>query len=89
MTMNWISVKDKLPEKNGDCLTYTPPQRPGWKGSIKIASFAKDLYDIDEYDFEGEHRAGWYELDSEYGYFEWIGITHWQTLPEPPKEDNP
>ena len=53
---------------------------------IRILGFAKSLYSVDRYTFANEHRSGFYEYDSEYGYYEWSGVTHWMPLPEPPKE---
>ena len=75
----WISVKDKLPNEDGDYLCC-------WGNKyIRIYSFAKNLSKIDRYDFCGK-KTGWYDLDSEWGYYEISSVTHWMPLPELPKE---
>ena len=74
----WISVKDRLPEKNGSYLCYGGLD-------MHICHFAQKLSDVDKSDFYGKDRCGFYEYDREYGCLEWIGITHWMPLPEAPK----
>ena len=81
----WINVKDKLPYKNGNylcCWSVSYSDKP----CISIYSFAKNLRKVDKYDFKGMNRAGWYGYDSEWGYCEQAGVTHWMPLPELPKE---
>ena len=82
---NWISVKKKLPEKPGQYLTvsnsFAGPKL------IKTLMFVKDLRGMDPYALERTSQPGWYEWDSEYGYYEYDTVTHWMPLPEPPKED--
>lgn len=80
----WVSVKDRLPSKNGEYLVV---YHYFMYRKIAIFRFAKDLHSIDEYDFEGEHRPGWYDLDSETGYFERDGVTYWAELPKMPQEE--
>lgn len=82
---NWISVNDRLPNKNGKYLCC-------WKGCIgdilyiSIYSFAKNLSKVDRYVFQGKRKSGWYDYDSEWGYGEISNVTHWMPLPELPKE---
>lgn len=76
----WISVKDRMPEKDGKYLCHTGL-------NMRLLDFATKLSDVDESDFCGKDRCGFYEYDGEYGYFEWVGITHWMLMPEPPKGD--
>lgn len=83
--LEWISVKDKLPNKNGKYLCCYRLYAFGSK-SIGIYSFAKNLRKVDKYDFKSENRAGWYDYDSEWGYYERNNVTHWMPLPELPKE---
>lgn len=76
--------RDGLPNKNGKYITINQ-----WVGSayISISNFATDLYKIDRYDFnlrKGKH--GWYDYDSEYGYYELDGILAWAEMPEIPEE---
>lgn len=79
----WISVKDRLPEK-GHYLVV----KDVWGNKIiGVCSYANNLEKIDEYDFYGKNHGGWYDYDGEYGYFECDNVTYWMPLPEPPKED--
>ena len=80
----WISVKDKLPEKDGSYLVvinYFSHQ------SINVRSFAKAGETVNEYDLAGEKNV-WYRYDSEYGYVSTDSVTHWMPLPEPPKKES-
>ena len=78
----WISVKDRLPEKNGAYLTVI--NCFGRHLTIDVHSFAKDGEAVDEYNLAGEKDV-WYFYDSEYGYVPSDSVTHWMPLPEPPK----
>ena len=83
----WIPVTERLPEDGGCLVSYLvntiPPHR-----SIDICYFAKNLYKIDKYDFADKKRKpGFYQYDSEYGYYERAGITHWMPLPQPPESE--
>lgn len=84
----WIPVTERLPEEEGKYLTVftinTIPPRP----VIEVCCYAKDLYKVDKYDFQDKKRKpGFYQYDSEWGFFEMSDITHWMPLPEPPKEE--
>lgn len=75
----WISVKDRLPEKDGEYLCII-------EGSICIFDFTKDLYTIDKYAFnKSKSNSGFYDFDRDLGYYEHTRVTHWMPLPEPPK----
>lgn len=78
----WISVKDRLPNKDGKYLCCWDFN--GHK-SIAIYGFAKNLSKVDKYDFKGKKHKGWFDYDSEWGYGEMSGVTHWMPLPELPK----
>lgn len=79
----WINVKDKLPEKDGQYLVvYTFFDYRG----MGVVRFSHNLHEIDEYIFDTENRPGWYEPDDEVGYFERTTVTHWAKLPKFPKE---
>ena len=81
--VQWINVKDKLPEKDGQYLVvYTFFNYRG----MGVVRFSHNLHEIDEYVFDTENRPGWYEPDDEVGYFERTTVTHWAKLPEFPKE---
>jgi len=86
----WISVEERLPDKPGDYLVIE--NYWGVATRIRVRSYTDDLSSVERYAFppKTHKRSGWYEYDSEYGYFETgKDITHWMPLPEPPKEDKP
>ena len=78
----WISVKDRLPEKDGGYLVVI--NYFGNHQSINVRSFAKAGETVNEYDLAGEKNV-WYRYDSEYGYVSTDSVTHWMPLPEMPK----
>ncbi len=79
----WISVKDRLPEKEGKYLVFT-----SGIFKIKIAMFTLSLKRQFSYTFkDGEpDRSGFYDWDSE---DDWIqdDVTYWMHLPALPKEE--
>jgi len=82
--MNWISVKDSLPEQDGRYLIVNKVYD---KMTIEVTEFTTNLYSIDDYTFHDDARPGWYAFDPEVGYFERHHITHWMPLPELPYND--
>lgn len=81
-TPKWIPVAERLPEEKCKCLVYKKHT-----GLSALVSFTNDLESIDKYDFQGQKRWGFFYYDSEYGFCESLGVTHWMPLPEPPKEE--
>lgn len=81
----WISVKDRQPDHAGSYLVCYDV----WGTNIiSVCSWTDNLKSVDDFDFYHESRAGWYDYDGEYGYFERTNITYWMKLPEtPPKHD--
>ena len=75
----WIPVEDRLPE---DGIYLVTVERTTGKPIIETKSFAKDLNRVDDYDFP-ENKCGWYEYDSEYGYWEDTDVIAWMPLPQP------
>lgn len=64
----WISVKDRLPEKDGK---YLVARADGGKHSISVRKFRKEV-------------PCWYTGYCGHWERRTNGITHWQPLPEPP-----
>lgn len=74
----WISVKDRLPEEDGEYLVFMIHK-------TMVLGYANRLTDVDQFDFN-ENTSGWYDYDSEYGFYQRMDVTYWMPLPEPPKE---
>ena len=74
----WISVKERLPGKDGWYLVYAP----GYWGNSKIYGLDGLAYS----NFKHNYKDHWgIERGTGRG---WPGIvTHWMPLPEPPKEN--
>jgi len=70
--MNWISVKEKLPERLTTVLIYVPTEE-----SIYVATFC-DWDDVcnDWHTFPQSRDSDNIKQNS---------VTHWAPLPEPPK----
>ena len=78
----WISVKDRLPEADGNYLVF---EKGYLIPAIRVLSFARDGRKVDKYDFHREWKNVWYRYDSEWGHITIGDVTHWMPLPEPPK----
>ena len=50
------------------------------------AAVMKQLIEAQPHPNPAEQR-GFYDLDSECGYYEISGVAYWRPLPEPPEED--
>ena len=78
----WIKCEDRLPSENGKYLIVGGIfNRP----SVDVCRFAKNLHELDEYDFPTQKRPGWQKDDPEIGYYE-IKVTYWAELPELPED---
>lgn len=79
--MEWISVKDRLPNKNMRCLCAV-----GYyygKFYYNIYYFSTNLYRVDDMDFFDEKGvAGFYNYDSEWGYYKISDVKYWMPIPE-------
>ena len=78
----WISVDDRLPEKDGAYLVTT--NSFGDRQSVKLRWFAKNGENVDAHDLAGQKDV-WYLYDIECGYVPINSVTHWMPLPLPPK----
>ena len=79
----WIPVTERLPEDGTYLVTLEG--FCGGEPRTNIRSFAKDLNKVNEFDFP-EQKCGWYDYDSEYGYWEDTSVIAWMPLPKPYKE---
>jgi hypothetical protein len=74
----WIPVSERLPDEWEKCLVTFKNDYVG------IMCYALNLYKVDEYDFcTKKGKAGWYDYDSEWGYYSRDDIVAWMPLPEP------
>ena len=90
----WISVKDRKPNKEeikkNDGTFPVQHSLFGKFDSIMICSYSDNLYKTDKDDFRDkkneENKDGFYNLDSEYGYYEIDNVEYWMELPDKVKE---
>lgn len=81
----WISVKDRLPEKDGEYLCCLLRKRNEQNYYIKIVEYS---HGSEILDFSTIHRytcEAWLGYDSDFGYYKIDNVTHWMPLPNPPK----
>lgn len=88
--IDWISVKESLPTKDGRYLTAHSAHIYGktYPYSYEVLGFSLNLYAVDKYDFpkkQYKNKKGFYYYDSEYGYGEQSDVEFWATL-NPPNE---
>lgn len=79
--MNWIDAKTNPPKEQGKYLCAVE------SGYHQICGYALNLEKVDEYDFYRQKQSGWYQYDSEWGYFERDDVTHYMPLPELPERE--
>ena len=83
----WISVKDRLPERDGKYLVVSKTASAEPPPYVKTAWFLNNLRDNFQFKYEGEpNEPGFYNGDGEGDWVERY-VTHWMPLPEPPKEE--
>lgn len=87
---DWIPVTERLPDKPGKYLVRYDILGCVNSADTDILWFTDNLYQMNKYAFPGKKnkRPGFYSVDNEYGEAEWDCVTHWQPLPEPPKEEH-
>lgn len=74
----WISVEERLPDKDGDYLVFKRFAGNAWSD---VVSFAKDGRKVSECAFGEKWQNVWYYYDSEWGYIRTDAVTHWMQLP--------
>lgn len=91
--MKWISVKDRLPtdaDKSAqtgekyEC--YLCRLQLGKYAYYKVLGYADCLLQV-SVDFDEIEHGGFFDYDSEVGFYEANYVTHWMPI-EPPKEVN-
>lgn len=75
----WFNCNEMLPEKDGKYLCQISDGRHDY---IELLSFTKNLYKISKYDFYDKKCAGFYEYDSEWGYYDIDNVIVWCKLPK-------
>lgn len=81
----WISVKDRLPSKDGKYLVT----KYYWNTpSVCFLCFALDLSEHIWYEEDEtlKNKCGWYHVSSEWGNIVDDNVVAWQELPEPYKD---
>lgn len=79
--MSWVDVNDRLPKYKGDYLCVLDTWGHKY---VHVCGFTKNLEKFDNVDFAGKKHAGFYNYDSEYGFFERDNVTHWMPIPALP-----
>lgn len=72
-----------LPKENGKYLCEYEII-PGLT-TMRVYMFANDLYDVDDFNFQrykNKHKKGFYDYDSEYGYYKAGSVIAWTSLPK-------
>ena len=81
----FISVKDeRKPNDRQECLVFV---KMCYAKYYKIATYSENLASVDEYELRERNHPGFYDYDSEWGFYEVTGVTHWMSLPDEPKEE--
>lgn len=80
--IRWIDVKDRLPEKNGKYLVIVGSSFGTY---IRLAGYRHDLFKLDNYDFK-KGDSGFFDYDSEFGYYKVDKVLAWMELPEIPEK---
>lgn len=89
MNIEWISIKERLPEENGQYLVVVDYVSRDTKPYVKILNFSHNLklHPFFRYDDNVKNcQSGWWDSDIE---DDWIvtGVTYWMPLPEVPEEE--
>ena len=78
----WIPVAERLPDEDCRVLVAYPIKMKPPTIWFNVFGFTTDLSQFDSLDFPDASRPGFYDYDSEYGFIERTGITHWMPIPE-------
>lgn len=78
----WISVKERLPERTG---SYLAVLRGFYRMRCEIVYFALDAVDTDDSRFIGIDKPGWYQEDCDGSYYNLENVVYWMEIPELPE----
>ena len=88
----WHDYKTDPPKKDGKyiiCsrLVYYNDKQEVISDVIKVMDFTTNLYKIDNFDFANKKgKSGWYDYDSEWGYWERTNVEYWMEMMKTPIE---
>lgn len=82
------NLASEPPKDNGEYLVTRKLSKKFNIDIVDILSFNHNLFEVDKYEFAGQERAGWYDYDDEWGYFEMDDVTAWMPLPKPYKAES-
>lgn len=80
----WIPVTERLPEDRQKILCF---KKGKYASCVMTANYSKCLEKYCDVDFHGVKHGGFFNYDSEVGYYELSDITHWMPLPPAPEEN--
>lgn len=83
----WIPVTERLPEDRQRVLAISLSKISPRRSCYRLVYFSNNLESVDNLEFEGESRCGFYYYDSEYGFCEVDDVSHWMPLPQPPESE--
>ena len=78
---NWMPYPEYKPTEEKQYLVTQ--QVTPTSNIISIRGWCNNLYEKDHVDFfRDQNHPGWYDYDSEWGYYEVKGVVAWQPLPD-------
>ena len=79
---NWMPYPEYKPTEEKQYLVTQ--QITSTRKIISLRGWSNNLYKKDPCDFfKDQDRPGWYDYDSEWGYFEVPNVIGWQEAPDP------
>ena len=79
---NWMPYPENKPTQNAAYLVTRQIMKS--HKIINIMMWSDNLYEVDVFDFnmEEDSHEGWYDCDSEWGYYEVDNVLAFMPLPE-------
>ena len=82
MIGEWHPYPKETPPTDGVYITTV--HIPGkTKNSVRLCGWSQNLYSLDNYTFTKTDGSGFYNYDSEYGYYPELNVIAWNYKPEP------